>query len=109
MKDNRFWRVLAATLCTPILVLQPLPLLTAQTRGIHWTETGSETQWRLRYGNCDYGYFVALAPGVVGHNTLPPSPNHGFMVALPDVGRTSYALNERRRFIWVDATYDVTG
>ena len=48
----------------------------------HWRETSSETIWTERYGNCDYGYYVTLPAGVLGHNELPPSPNHGFYVDL---------------------------
>jgi hypothetical protein len=72
-----------------------------------WTETDSETLWRVRYRNCDYGYSVTLAPGVVGHGNLPPNPNHGFLISLPDVGRNSSASNEEERYVWVDASYDV--
>src|SRR5271170_1290310 len=72
----------------------------------HWRETDSETLWTHRYNNCDYGYYVLLADGVVGHDTLPPSPNHGFRISLPDVGTTSYVLDKNERFIWVDASYN---
>jgi hypothetical protein len=74
----------------------------------HWQETDSETLWTVRYTNCDYGFYVLLDPGVVAHDTLPPSPNHGFVIPLPDFGRTSYALNEKKRFVWVDASYDTS-
>jgi hypothetical protein len=74
----------------------------------HWTETETETIWTVRYTNCDYGYFVLLGNGVIGHDTLPPAPNHGFLVSLPDVGRKSAAFaNEEERYVWVDASYDV--
>jgi hypothetical protein len=64
--------------------------------------------WRGRYSNCDYGYYVNLGPEFVGHATPPPAPNHGFAIALPDVGRTSQVLPEsEERYIWTDATYDV--
>jgi hypothetical protein len=48
-----------------------------------------------------------LDKGVVGHDTLPPSPNHGFTVPLPDVGRTSPASADDQRFVSVDASYDM--
>jgi hypothetical protein len=74
----------------------------------HWRETDSETLWTQRYNNCDYGYYVLLPAGVVGHGTHSPSPNHGFSVPLPDVGTTAYVPEENDRFIWVDASYNVT-
>lgn len=73
----------------------------------HWTETDAETLWTVRYTNCDYGYYVLLGSGVVGHDTLPPAPNHGFLVSLPDVGRTSAVSGEEERLVWVDSSYDV--
>ncbi len=74
----------------------------------HWTETKTETLWTVRYTNCDYGYYVLLGDGMVGHDTLPPAPNHGFLVSLPDVGKTSFAsAYEEERYVWVDASYDV--
>ena len=74
----------------------------------HWTETETQTLWTIRYTNCDYGYFVLLGSGVVGHDTLPPAPNHGFLVSLPNVGKRSTALeDEEERYVWVDSSYDV--
>jgi len=72
----------------------------------HWRVTDSETLWTGRYNNCDYGYYVLLPSGVVGHDTPPPSPNHGFLIALPDVGTMEYALDRKGRFVWVDASYN---
>jgi hypothetical protein len=43
---------------------------------------------------------------VVGHGSLPPAPNHGFLVSLPDVKRTSAATDSEERYVWVDASYD---
>jgi hypothetical protein len=51
---------------------------------------------------------VLLGPEVVGHDTLPPSPNHGVTVSLPDVGSTSPVTNKEERFIDVSAYYDTT-
>jgi hypothetical protein len=48
-----------------------------------------------------------LDSGVVGHGTHSPNPNHGFLVPLPDVGRTSEASDDEARFVFVDASYDV--
>lgn len=76
-----------------------------QTLARHWRETASETVWTVRYNNCDYGYYVSLPAGVVAHETLPPSPNHGFLIALPDIGTMNYALDRKERFIWADASY----
>ncbi len=72
----------------------------------HWKETDSETLWTLRYSNCDYGYYVLLPNGFVAHNSLPPAPNHGFIVSLPDVGTRSYLGDRNERFVWVDASYN---
>ncbi len=94
--------VLSSSALTP--VHQQAKLSTGLKR--HWRETDSETLWTTRYNNCDYGYYVLLDAGVVAHDTLPPSPNHGFLLPLPDVGRTSYALDEKKRFVWVDASYN---
>jgi hypothetical protein len=74
----------------------------------HWMETASETLWTVRYTNCGYGYYVSLPAGAVGHATLPPSPNHGFLIALPDVGTMNYVSNQKGRFIWVDASYNTS-
>ena len=73
----------------------------------HWRETDSETLWTTRYNNCDYGYYVLLNVDVVAHDTLPPSPNHGFLVSLSDIGKTTFASYEtEKRYVWVDAHYD---
>ena len=79
------------------------------TAGQHkWLETDTETIWHERYTNCDYGYYVSLGAGVVAHSEHSPNPNHGFLVALPDVGRTAWASIEDNRFIWVTAHYNST-
>jgi hypothetical protein len=73
----------------------------------HWRETDSETLWTVRYTNCDYGFFVLLGRGVVAHDALPPSPNHGFLVSLAEPGTTKYVSWETMdRWIGVDASYD---
>jgi hypothetical protein len=69
-------------------------------------ETPTETLWRTRYAHCDYGYYVILPSGFVGHGSHSPAPNHGFLVALPDVGRKRDASIEDERFIWVNAEYN---
>ena len=71
-----------------------------------WQETDTETIWRGRYAHCDYGYYVNLPLGFVGHGAHSPNPNHGFLVALPDVGKTQEASTSDERFIWVNAEYN---
>ena len=74
-----------------------------------WENAEMETLWRHRYGNCDYGMFVLLPSGVVAHGTLPPSPNHGVAIRLPDVGSTSEIdLSKANRYVWVNAEYNVS-
>ena len=80
-----------------------------QTLTRHWRETASETLWTVRYNNCDYGYYVSLPAGVVAHGNLPPSPNHGFLIALPDVGTRNDVLGRKGRSLWADASYDTSG
>jgi len=74
----------------------------------HWEETVTETIWRERYTNCDYGYYVSLPAGVVAHGTHSPNPNHGIYVSLPDVGNVSPAADDHDRFVWVDAHYNAS-
>jgi hypothetical protein len=50
----------------------------------HVKSTDSETLWTGQFANCDYGFYVLLPPGVVGHSNLPPNPIHGFAIALPE-------------------------
>lgn len=65
--------------------------------------------WRQRYGNCDYGMFMLLPAGVVAHGTLPPAPNHGVAIRLPDVGSTSEIdIAKEERYIWVNAEYNAS-
>jgi len=74
----------------------------------HWEETETETVWRDRYTNCDYGYYVVLPSGVIAHGSHSPAPNHGFVVSLPDVGRTSEASLNDQRYIWVNAEFNMS-
>jgi len=46
------------------------------------------------YANHVYGFQVTLPPGVTYTRTLPPNPDHGIGIALPD-----------RTKVWVDASY----
>ncbi len=56
------------------------------TKQRHWQVTESETLWVQRYSNCQYGYYVRLSAGLIAHAERPPSPHHGFLISLPDVG-----------------------
>jgi hypothetical protein len=87
------------------------PALRSQTHRStpqYWTETESETLWRTRYSNEDYGFYVLLDTGTIGHGTHSPAPNHGFLVSLPDVGRQSPASATEDRFVWVDISYNAS-
>jgi hypothetical protein len=83
------------------LLISALVLATAVTGSQlkHWTETSQETIWRGRYKNCDHGYLVNLPPGVVGHDSLPPSPNHGFLVSAANPDITTEITLEQERLI----------
>jgi hypothetical protein len=73
---------------------------------VHWTETTSETIWRGQYKNCDHGYEVMLPDGVVAHSSLPPSPNHGFLVSAAAPGTIAEIKLGDPRLIDVYDTYD---
>ena len=80
---------------------RPIPLMG------HWRVTESQTLWTGRYSNDDYGYLVLLGDGVVAHGSHPPSPNHGFFIPLPDVGKTTFTwYKTEKRYIEVDASYN---
>ncbi len=103
------------SLILALLLLPTLGMAVAALRGNsaqhppshqrHWEETETETIWRDRYTNCDYGYYVLLSSGVIAHATHSPAPNHGFLISLPDVGKTSWASVEEQRFLWVNSEY----
>jgi hypothetical protein len=79
----------------------------AQVR--HWTETPKETIWRSPYTNCDMGYAVDLPKGVVAHASLPPSPNHGFLISASVPGTTAeVTLEDQQRILDVYDQYDAT-
>jgi hypothetical protein len=50
-----------------------------------WRETQNETVYVGRYSNCDYGYYVILPNGIVGHGGKAPSSNHGIRVNLENL------------------------
>ncbi len=74
----------------------------------YWEETKTETLWRGRYSNEDYGFCVSLGNGVVGHGAHSPAPNHGIYLSLPDVGNVNPAADALDRVVWVDAHYNVS-
>src|SRR6266481_6956095 len=69
-------------------------------------ENDDESLWTHRYANCDYGFYVILPKGYIGHGDHSPSPNHGFLIGLPDAGRTDVVSIDDKRFIWVNAEYN---
>jgi hypothetical protein len=74
----------------------------------YWRETESETLWTTRYSNEEYGFCVLLHQGIIAHGTHSPTPNHGFLVSLPDIGRESQASPGETRFVWMDASYNTS-
>ncbi len=87
------------TLLLPSLILAIA--VAAYPQGKHWTETPDETIWRERYGNCDRGYFANLPPGVIGHGTHSPSPNHGILISAKNPGITTEVTVEEPRLVEV--------
>lgn len=76
-----------------------VPVKSDHSKRVEFTDT--ETLWRDRYANCDYGFYVLLPHGVVGHANLPPNPNHGFLIGLPAMGTNQLVSFENERFLWV--------
>jgi hypothetical protein len=70
------------------------------------TETESETVWTGRFAHCDYGFYVLLPDGFVGHGSKSPNPCHGFLIGLPDPSTTNPVALVDERFIGVIAEYD---
>jgi hypothetical protein len=74
-----------------------------------WENAKNETLLRQRYGNCDYGMFMLLPAGVVAHGTVPPNPNHGVTIRLPNMDSTSEIdITKAARYIWANAEYDTS-
>ncbi len=69
-------------------------------------ENDRESLWTHRYANCDYGFYVILSKGYVGHGSHSPNPNHGFLIGLPDTSTTDFVSIDDKRFIWVNAEYN---
>lgn len=79
------------------------------TKQRHWQLTESETLWIGRYSNCQYGYYVLLPKAVIAHAEHPPSPHHGFLISLTDVGsKAEVSVDNSNRFLWVNAEYNAT-
>jgi len=75
---------------TPLLPTLIFAIAAAGPQGKHWAETPDETIWRAKiYGNCDHGYFVNLPPGVIGHGSRSPSPNHGIAISAKNPSTTT--------------------
>lgn len=72
----------------------------------HWTETSTETIWRGRYTNCDKGWAVDLPTGVVAHGSLPPNPNHGFLISVANPATTAEVNLDDQRIIGIYDEYD---
>ena len=76
-----------------------LVAVVASSQVKHWTETSNELIWRGRYKNCDHGYLVNLPPGVVGHGSHPPSPNHGILISAKNPSITAEVTLEEPRLV----------
>jgi hypothetical protein len=72
----------------------------------NWAQTETETIWHTRYTNCDKGYFVDLPRAVVAHGTLPPNPNHGFLISAADPSTRLQVTYERGRIVFVWDEYN---
>src|SRR5215831_815824 len=98
-------------LVTAILMVVTGSVLIGQNQGptkkkAEITESESELLWKGRYAHCDYGFYVLLPQGYVAHSSLPPSPNHGFLVGLPDPATVHPVSVDDQRFIYVTAEYN---
>jgi hypothetical protein len=65
----------------------------------YWVETKTETIWRGRYTNCDKDWAVDLPIGVVAHASLPPSPNHRFLISAAEPGTAAEVTFDGQRII----------
>lgn len=74
--------------------------------GQHWSLTKDETIWRDRYTNHTRCYAVELPSGVVAHSSLPPSPNHGFLISGLAPEATAEASLDDDRLVGVYDSYD---
>ena len=69
-------------------------------------ENYTESLWTREYANRDYGFYVLLPEGYVGHGSHSPNPNHGFLIGLPDPSTTGSVTLDDKRFVWVIAEYN---
>lgn len=101
-------RVLLATIVTLILSTSASSRIgeSDQDKQGMFKESDSESLWRGWYAHCDYGFYVVLPDEFVAHSELPPNPNHGFLVGLPDPATTQPVSAEDQRFIYVTAEYN---
>ena len=99
-------------LATAIFSLLALPVFSgrvpSQKKGGVVEETDSESLWTVKYAHCDYGFYVLLPEGFVGHSSLPFYPNHGFLVGLPDPTTVQPVSVEDSRFVSIRAEYNST-
>ena len=79
--------------------------------GIHWEAISD------RYTNSKYGYRVSLPQGIVALTSLPPAPQHGFLIDVEhELSERSSAgeSNSGRSWLdmeaglWVDGSYNAT-
>jgi hypothetical protein len=96
---------LVVLLSSMVLVVEARQKLQQTAPWKSW-ETDSESQFTGRYANCDYGFYVLLPKGYVAHGNHSPSPNHGFLISLPDTGSTSEVSIDDKRLVWVSAEYN---
>lgn len=64
-----------------VVMLLGVLLLTVPIR------SAERTEYRGRYTNKDYGFSVAIPSGMVGFGAAPGTPNHGFVLELPEGGQ----------------------
>jgi hypothetical protein len=93
---------LSTLLLATVFVLEAQQKPSQTPKGKSW-ETDLESQFTGRYANCDYGFYVSLPQGYLAHGNHFPSPNHGFLIGLPDTGKTDHVSVNDMRFIWANA------
>src|SRR5690349_19784902 len=89
--------------CLTILAWLAAPM-GAQHR--NWTQTSNELIWRDKCTNCDKGWAVELPKGVIAHGSLPPNPNHGFLISAANPGTTDEVTLDAPRIIVISDEYD---
>jgi len=72
-----------------------------------WRETENETVYVGKYSNCDYGYYVTLPDGIIGHRGKAPSSNHGITVNLSNPASDSPFPEPVVRYVQVYNAYNV--